>query len=572
MRRILTDLLVLIALLICVLVISATVVLGPGTGVAHAGWRLTKEVDEIFAEWDGRDTPGAAVLLADGGRTVLAKGYGMASLEHAVPITPDTRFDLASTSKQFTAAAILLLEEEGVLSLDDDIREYLPELPDLGRTVTIRHLMHHTSGLWDYWQVLQFVGFRKWDYLDLEEMLTLLGHQEEFAFAPGSKWTYCNTNYALLAEIVARTTGEPFDEWTATHIFEPLGMENTRFWKGCFEIFPDAAKPYLPEGDGYKSGRAADIMFTGQAHAFSSLSDMAGWLESLRTGKLAGRAFVDKMFTKGTLTSGDEIFYAAGLGVDDYRGMRTVGHSGQTGGYKAEMLYCPDVGVGVVVLANLRSVNASDLARSVLDVYLGDLLEPRPEAPAAEGEVAPFIEIDPDILDGYVGSFQIEGAPVVVSAMRVGDNLLGAMSGEGMAFFYPVSETVFMTGHRRVSVEFLLDSSGGFDRMRLDVEGEEMWANRIEGGVGEEERGEYAGMYYSDALGMVYSVRVEDGELMLSHRRVGEEETALLYAGEDSFASGFGFVDFARGPGGAITGFRLWHEFFGEGRISFERM
>jgi hypothetical protein len=258
--------------------------------------------------------------------------------------------------------------------------------------------------------------------------------------------------------------------------------------------------------------------------------------------------------------------------VLDYRGITTVGHSGQTGGYKSEMLYCPELEVGIVVLANLRTVNVSDLARSVLDVYLGDRLEPRAEASAAEAEEVPFIDIDPDILESYEGSFQIEGAPVVVSAMRIGDNLLGAMSGEGMAFFYPASETVFMTGHRRVSIEFLPGPSGEFDRMRMDFDGEEMWASRIEGGVTEDERGEYTGRYYSDALGVVYSVHVEDGDLMLSHRRVGEEKTLLLYSGRDSFASGFGFLDFERNQEGAVTGFRLWHEFFGEGRVSFERV
>jgi CubicO group peptidase (beta-lactamase class C family) len=572
MKRSLVSLPFLAVLLLAEPLLPVLFASAPGAGTACAGWRLNHEIDDIFSQWDTGDSPGTAVLITDRGRTVLARGYGQASLEHGVPITPSTRFDLASTSKQFTAAAILLLEERGEVALDDDIREYLPELPDLGRTVMIRHLLHHTSGLWDYWQVLQFVGFSRYDYLDLEGMLTLLSHQEEFAFTPGSKWTYSNSNYALLAEIVARVTEEPFEEWTAGHIFEPLGMHDTRFWKNCFEVFPDAARPYLPDDGGFKAGPPADIAFAGQGHVFSNLNDMAIWLDSIRTGKLAGQAFVDKMFKKGTLDSGDEIFYAAGLGVHEYRGVTTVGHSGQTGGYKSEMLYCPEAEVGVVVLANLRSVSASDLARSVLDVYLSDRLEPLVGAQAEESEEAPFIDIDSDILERYEGSYQIEGAPVVISAMRVGDNLLGAMSGEGMAYFYPVSETVFMTGHRRASIEFLPGSSGEFDRIRLDLEDEEMWANRIEGGVTEDERREYAGRYYSDALGMVYSVHVEDGDLMLSHRRIGEEKTMMLYSGVDSFASGFGFLDFERDQRGAVTGFRLWHEFFGEGRVSFERV
>jgi hypothetical protein len=194
----------------------------------------------------------------------------------------------------------------------------------------------------------------------------------------------------------------------------------------------------------------------------------------------------------------------------------------------------PGAGVAQASWRLRREVGAPDLARRVLDVYLGDRLEPRSEAEEAaeaESKAAPFIQIDPGTLDRYVGSFQIEEAPVVVSVMRIGDDLLGALCGEGMAFFYPVSETVFMNGNHRVSIESVPGAGGEFNRVRLDLEGQEMWADRIPGAPSEEVAREYTGRYYSDALGMVYSVRLEDGRLYLSHRRVGIEETGLLYAG-----------------------------------------
>jgi hypothetical protein len=297
---------------------------------------------------------------------------------------------------------------------------------------------------------------------------------------------------------------------------------------------------------------------------------MAIWLDSFRTGRLAGPAIIEKMYTKGRLNNGEEIFYAAGLGAGEYRGMKTVGHSGQTGGFKSDMVYCPEAEVGIVVLANLRSVDIEDLSRRVLDVYLGDQLDPEPEA--AEAEEAPFIDLDPETLDRYVGSYEIEGAPVIVSAMRIGDNLLGALSGEGMAFVYPISDNVFLTGHRRVSIEFIPDESGEINRVRLDVEGDEMWANRITGALTDEEAHEYAGHYYSEAIGMVYSVSLEDGDICLSHRRVGEEKTTMLYSGENVFASGFGFIYFTRDEEGDIRSFSLSHEFLGDGRITFERL
>lgn len=538
--------------------------------VATLGSGTAAQIDELFAEWDKRDSPGAAVLIVERGRIILEKGYGLANLEHGIPITSSTRFDLASTSKQFTAMAILLLAEQGLLDLEDDIRIHLPDMPDLGTPVTIDNLIHHTSGLWDYWQVIQFTGFERWDYLDSEQMMTLLEHQEEFMFEPGSRWGYCNSNYALLAEIVSRVTGKPFDEWTTANIFEPLGMHSTGFWADCFEVIPKVASPYEPHEGGFKSGRQADVTFAGQGHVFSNLEDMAIWLDSFRTGQLAGPTLISKMYTKGRLNDGEEIFYAAGLGVGEYRGMKTVSHSGQTGGFKSDMVYCPEAEVGVLILANVRSVDVEDLSRRVLDVYLGDLLEREPEA--VEAEEAPFIDLDPEILDRYVGSYEIEGAPVIVSAMRIGDNLLGALSGEGMAFIYPISERVFLTGHRRVSIEFIPDASGEINRVRLDVEGNEMWANRIAGGLTDEEAHEYAGHYYSEAVGMVYSVSLEDGDIFLSHRRVGEEKTTMLYSGEDVFASGFGFIYFTRDEEGDIRSFSLSHEFLGDGRITFERL
>jgi CubicO group peptidase (beta-lactamase class C family) len=558
-----------LGLAVC-LVATAGWARGRRTGGSRHASKLEMSVDSVFADLDREGSPGVAVLISDGGKTVFQKCLGLASVENSVPITPATRFNLASASKQFTAAAVLLVEEEGLLSQDDDIRLYMPELPDLGSPITISNLIHQTSGLWDYWQVLQFVGFARWDYLNVDQMLTLMEHQEELKFEPGTRWDYCNSNYTLLAQIVERVTGQPFDRWTTEHIFKPLGMADTRFYSDCFELIPDVAVPYERAGDGFKSGRLADVAFAGQGHAYSTIGDMALWFDALRTGRIGGPGFVEKMYAKGKLNNGDEVFYAAGLGVRDYRGVKTVGHTGQTGGFKSAMLYCPDLGIGVVVLANLGSVNVENSVEEVLDAYLGDRLEPEAEAQATEE--APFIEVDPAIYDRYQGSYEIEGAPIVVSAFRAGDNLIGAMSGEGMAYIYPVSETKFMTSHRRVSIEFLPEGSGEVKRILLDVEGQEMWADRMEDTVTDDAAAEYAGTYYSDALGMVYSVSVEEGELQLSHRRVGTEETLLLYAGPDAFASGFGFIYFTRDEDGAVDGFKLSHEFLGDGTIRFEKM
>lgn len=348
---------------------ALTLALVPGLSTAVGSDRLAEGIDSVFAEWSHPDTPGTAVVLTDGGKTILERCYGMADLEHGVPITPTTRFELASVSKNFTAFGVLLLAREGRLGLNDDSRRYLPELPDNGVSITIRHLLNQTSGLSEYLRFFPYMGNPDIDRISMRDLLTMLEHQRAPDFPPGSRWAYSNTNYILLAEIVSRVTERPFGEWMAERVFLPLQMLDTSFSLDGTEILPNRANAYSRK-NGMLIRRIAEWPdVPGADHAFSTIRDMAKWIDNFRTGRLGGPDLIREMREECTLTSGEETFYGAGLGVGEYRGVRTMGHSGQTGAFKTEMIYCPEIEVGVVVLANDSRARPDQLARSILDLY-----------------------------------------------------------------------------------------------------------------------------------------------------------------------------------------------------------
>ena len=536
---------------------------------------LAAEVDRLFAEWDTTRTPGAAVLITDGPDVVLERCYGMADLEHGVPITPETRFELASVSKPFTAYAVLLLAHEGRLNLDDDVRLYLPELPDHGTPITIRHLLHHTSGLSEWRQILAYAGLRSGDNFSLEDLLAMLEHQRVLDFAPGSRWQYSNTNYALLAEIVARVTGRPFGEWMAEQIFVPLEMRSTSIPVDGTRILLDRANGYGRRGGELVRRLTERFEIPGPAHAFSTLRDMARWVDNFRTGRLGGPELVREMQRKGRLNNGEEIFYAAGVGVAEHRGLRTVGHSGQTGGFKSQLLYCPEVEVGVVVLGNERSLNAERLARSVLDLYLGDRLDPLPEAedgaePAEEER--PFIEADSAALARFGGGYRLKADPsVLIAVAPEGDSLAGILVGEGMDFFHPVAEAEFENRLRNCRLTFVSDDEGRVERLRVVLHGRKLWAAPVE--LEQEPAGSdgFPGAYYSDELGAVYEIARDGEQYLLRQRRLGQRP--LQRVERDRLAGGIGLLTFVSDDEGRVRGFELEEpEDLGQRKIAFRKI
>ena len=357
-----------------------------GTRIAFAQRAAWPEVDTVFADLDRRDSPGCAVAIFQDGKITYERGYGMASLEHDVPITPDTVFYAGSVSKQFTAMAAALAIQKGRLTADDPIRKWLPELPAYADAITVRHLVHHTSGLRDYNTLLSIAGRRGDEAYDNATVLRMTARQTGLNFPPGTEYLYSNTGYTLLATIVERATKTPFADWADSQIFTPLGMRITHFHTDTGRLVKWRAMAYGRLGDGTYRLDTPSNERAGAGGLYTNVRDLLKWDENFYTAKVGGAQLIEDVQTPGRRKNGEALTYAWGLMVGSYRGARIVEHSGSLGGYRAHTLRFPQHHTSVVALCNLGSANPGARARRVADVLLGSRLTPPSPAPNASNQ------------------------------------------------------------------------------------------------------------------------------------------------------------------------------------------
>jgi CubicO group peptidase (beta-lactamase class C family) len=340
--------------------------------------KKTAAVDEIFVDLTKAGSPGCALGVYGDGKMVYSKGYGLANLEENVPITRQSVFDIGSTSKQFTAASILLLEKQGKLSLNDDVRKYIPELPDYGQKITVLHLLNHTSGLRDYLTLMDLAGIPTDSVTTDEDALQIIFRQKALNFAPGSDWLYSNTGFFLLSVIVKRISGKTLREFAAENIFTPLEMTHTQYRDDHTSLIANRAMAYDEKEKGV--GYSLDVSYfeqTGDGAVHTSVEDLLKWDENFYGGQVGGKDFLSEIQEPGKLNSGKALDYAKGLTIGEYRGLHTVSHGGAWGGYRAELLRFPEQHFSVACLCNLASARPSNRAHRVADVYLAGLMKPR---------------------------------------------------------------------------------------------------------------------------------------------------------------------------------------------------
>jgi CubicO group peptidase (beta-lactamase class C family) len=338
--------------------------------------KMKAAVDEVFEDLTRPGSPGCALGVYRDGQMLYEKGYGLANIEEDVAITPKSVFDIGSTSKQFTAASILLLEKQGKLSVNDDVRKYLPELPDYGKKITILHLLNHTSGLRDYLTLMDLAGIDTDSVTTDGDALALIVRQRALNFDPGSEWLYSNTGFFLLSVIVKRVSGKSLKEFAADNIFTPLGMTHTEYRDSHTALIPDRAMAYdeKKETDGY-SLNVSYFEQTGDGAVHTSVEDLLKWDENFYSGQVGGKIYLADLQERGKLNGGKFVNYAKGLVVSDYRGLHTVRHGGSWGGYRAELLRFPDQHFSVACLCNVGNAEPSRRANQVADVYLGSLMK-----------------------------------------------------------------------------------------------------------------------------------------------------------------------------------------------------
>lgn len=363
------------------------------------------QIDSIFARFT--DGPGCAVGVFSKGEIIFEKGYGYANLEHRVPITPQTSFDIGSNAKQFTAACIALLAEQGALSLDEPVRKYIPELPVYEKgDPTIRQLIHHTSGLRDYMTPMILGDYSPYHMITERFLLEMIASQSTLDFIPQEEYSYCNAGYILLAVIIRRVSGMSNGEFAAKHIFEPLGMTHTLYLENTHTMISNRATAYSQAETAYERDHPAHFSVGGDGQVQTTIRDMARWDKNFLSTRIGGEEFINTLLTRGVLNNGDTIDYAFGLIISERNGHRIVYHTGGFGGFRSYYVQFPESQLSFVVLNNGHHFPRAEL-HALADLYVPARNKPRTQAP---DESAPD-KLPLHLLEKYVGTYQYDSTP-----------------------------------------------------------------------------------------------------------------------------------------------------------------
>jgi CubicO group peptidase (beta-lactamase class C family) len=522
-----------------------------------------KQIDQLFTVWNNLQSPGAAVAVAKDGRIIFEKGYGSAELEYNIPITPATVFHIASVSKQFTAFSILLLEKDGKLSINDDIRKYIPEVPDFGKVITLNHLLHHTSGLRDQWELLAMAGWRLDDNISTGQILRLVSRQKELNFNPGEKEMYCNTGFTLLAEVVARVSGMSFADFTRIRIFEPLKMTHTLFYDNCEKLVPNRAYSFYADSTGYKKSNL-NYSTVGATSLFTTAPDLCLWAMNFEK-PVVGKEIMDKMSERGVLNNGDTIDYAMGQLIGKYKGLKVFAHGGADAGYRSQLYRVPDEHFSVNVLSNLASFSPWSLGNKIIDIYLKDKeVKDAPKADAVKPKSdTGTITVDPSVLARYSGKYELQ--PGIIATISAEGSVLYAEAHElPKTPMTPLSETEFSVPAAQAKVNFPTDPDGKITKMMVYMGGQEITARRLpDFDPTTVNLAEFTGDFYSPELNTSYTFVVESGKLIARHFRTGD--VVLTASKADTFTGNkwyFGLVQIIRDANNQVTGCKV-----GNGRV-----
>jgi CubicO group peptidase (beta-lactamase class C family) len=515
---------------------------------------LPARVDAIFQKMDSTVSPGCALSVMKDGKIIYERGYGMADLDHNISITPTTVFHVASMSKQFTAASILLLAQQGKLSLDDPVRKYIPELPDFGTPVTIRQLIHHTSGLRDQWDLLGLSGWRySLDLITNDDVLYVVSHQKELNYPPGSKHLYSNTGYTLLGEVVKRVSGKSLREFTTENIYQPLGMKSTHFRDDHAEIIKNIAYGYEPAKDTFRLS-VTNFDTVGATSLMTSVEDLVLWDENFYNARIGGPDFIKQMLERGKLNNGEQLDYASGLVIGKYRGLNTVDHGGADAGYRSDLIRFPDQHFSSACLCNLATANPSELNRKVADVYLEREMTP---AEATHADSDKPVQLTPEQLVPNAGTYVNQDDEVIRASVKDKTLWIGQGNNEGTYELKPLGPN-----HYRLVVapiDFSFDAASGKVPARLTVkstDGKPDVYNAVTPFTPTEaDLKPYAGVYSSEEIDPLYTLTIEHGKLVL-HRLKADPDT-LMPVTRELFAASVGSLVFTRGSNGEVTGFLL---------------
>ena len=512
---------------------------------------VVARVDRVFAKWDHVNSPGCAVGVSQDGKLVYQRGYGMSNLEHAIAITPQSIFHVASISKQFTAFAILLLEQDGKLSVTDDVRKYVPELPSYGHPITIDHLLHHTSGLRDQWSLLGLADWRDDDLITEADVMRVVTRQKALNFEPGEEYLYSNTGFTLLAVIVKRVSGQSLRAFADERIFKPLGMTHTHFHDDHTMIVPGRTQAYGPRPGGDWKISIPVFDTYGATSLFTTVGDLLRWEQNFGDATVGGGPLIARLTTPGALNDGAPITYGRGVVATSYRGLRTVGHGGADAGYRADVVRFPDQGLAVAAMCNLANINPSSLTRQVAEVFVGDLMQPAAAVTASNG-ASTIPRLDSAQAARYTGAYW-NSRTEDVARVTAKDGRLTIARGATLPLVATGPDRFAVEG-QPVTVEFVVPAKGA-RQMRVLPEGQrpQLFEAAEALAPGAAPVAPFAGRYGADEIDTRVELRVRGDSLFAQSRR--GTEFALERLSPDLFQADFGTLRFVRDAKGSPIAF-----------------
>ncbi|MCK5137959.1 MAG: beta-lactamase family protein [Bacteroidales bacterium] len=516
-----------------------------------------KRADQLFTPYAGNDVPGGVIGVMRDGKLIFSKAYGMANLSHNIAFTVNTPSNIGSVSKQFTAFSILLLEQQGKLSLDDDVRKHIPELPDLGEVITINNLLNHTNGLREVYNLMPMTGWKGEDQLRREEIIQMLMRQKELQASPGEEYNYNNSAFIMLAEIVKRKTDTGFPEWMKQNVFDPLGMYSTVVRTDPRTIIPNASQGYAITNTGIKEAGDLDASF-GAGGIYTTMGDFNSWLKNFHDASVGGEDLITRLVTPDTLNNGDTMTYALGIGVGEFRGLKMYSHGGADIAHRAMLVYFPEINAGVASLSNHAGFPAGRIAFAVAEAFFGDEMEEEDEE--SKGEVDSTEVVVPEkLLKAYAGKYKLANLGVVLEYNLKEGVLISSVEGQPDIVMIPESDSVFGYKGVEASVKFNLNndgkainavhSQGGTDYELIPFAPYEPTIDELKA---------LEGRFFCEELETYYTLELQDSTMMLHIKNT--KEIKLSPIEENTFKGDVFFISelvILKDDGGEVKAFTV---------------
>ena len=521
---------------------------------SQSGTSQFKQIDSLFIEWNTPNHPGGVIGVMQNGEIIFSKAYGLASMEYLVPNSTGTIFNTGSVSKQFTAMGIIRLHQQGKLSFDDDIRKYITELPNFGETITIRHLLHHTSGLRSFHAVLGLAGWRGDDARTNEDINRFMSKQQDLNFKPGDEYLYCNTGYMFMVNIIEKVTDTEFKDWMKQEIFEPLGMINTYVEDNYSRITANNATSYYARKINTFERAVAYWGYIGSGNMHSTSADLLKWLSNFYNPKAGWENSFTLIQTLDKLNNGEKNNYAFGVSLDEVNGHKRIQHGGAIGGFRSYVSVFPKEKLSIAVLTNFSSSGIGQKSKKIAQIILEDntkvakaIKKPKP------------IKLSNQQLKKYEASYWNDNKNYIRRIYLKNDTLRYYRSEKSEDTIIPIGKNEFqlLTNTADVRLTFNLTNTQKVMLVSVDGDKPEILTSFDPIKPSQKELEDYTGVFYSPELETSYTIFMEDEKLKWHHPRHGDFDIKILKKDVLEGKWPLATIKYIRNKNNKITGIRV---------------